>query len=48
MKQLAVRPPNPDSLYHPCPTAVMVGIVTRDNLDPVALGTCRFCGVELP
>lgn len=35
-------------LRHICPTAVIAALVTREQLDPMALGYCRYCGGNLP
>lgn len=34
--------------HHRCPHAVVVSLAIREQLDPMALGTCRFCGERLP
>lgn len=36
------------ALVHPCPTAVLVTQQRRDQLDPMALGECRWCGGQMP
>lgn len=35
-------------LIHACPTAVLTSPTFRESLDPMALGTCRYCGERLP
>jgi len=35
-------------LVHRCPTAVLVTSVSRDQLDPMALGKCRYCEELMP
>lgn len=36
------------ALLHVCPTAVIVAPVRREELDPMALGECRYCREPLP
>ena len=38
----------PISLAHGCPMAVVGTLATREQLDPMALGSCRYCGAKLP
>lgn len=35
-------------LVHLCPSAVVVHPATRHQLDPMALGVCRYCREPLP
>lgn len=35
-------------LYHVCPHAIVGSWQSREQLDPMALGTCRYCGERLP
>lgn len=35
-------------LLHVCPTAVIVAPVRREELDPMALGECRYCRESMP
>jgi hypothetical protein len=35
-------------LIHMCPLAVVIKPVRRDELDPMALGECRYCFAPLP
>lgn len=32
---------------HVCPFAILIARVPRESLDPMALGTCRYCGSPL-
>lgn len=41
-------PDDKPTLWHSCPTAVAGSQATREQLDPMALGTCRYCGERLP
>ena len=36
-----------DGPIHVCPTAVLCCLAVRESLDPMALGTCRYCGGTL-
>lgn len=36
------------TLAHWCPFAVVQAVTRRDCLDPMALGTCRYCEQPLP
>lgn len=36
------------ALLHACSSAVIVAPTRRDQLDPMALGVCRYCGERLP
>jgi hypothetical protein len=36
------------ALIHRCPTAVLIAPTRRDQLDPLATGTCQFCGGKMP
>lgn len=40
--------PHSVALWHPCKAAVVVDPVTREQLDYMALGTCRYCDEKLP
>jgi hypothetical protein len=35
-------------LVHRCPTAVLISSATRDQLDYMAQGRCRYCDELLP
>jgi hypothetical protein len=35
-------------LVHRCHTAVLIASTTRAQLDPMALGTCRYCDEMMP
>ena len=35
-------------LVHRCPTAIIAVACARQSLDPMALGSCRYCGAKLP
>lgn len=35
-------------LVHNCTLSVVASVTVREALDPMALGTCRFCGERLP
>lgn len=35
-------------VVHKCPTAVIVAQTTREQLDPMAFGSCRYCQEPLP
>jgi hypothetical protein len=35
-------------LIHPCRTSVVPALVFREQLDYMALGTCRLCGEPMP
>lgn len=41
-------PPPGLGLVHLCPQAVLVTTTPRECLDPMALGTCRYCHEPLP
>ena len=36
------------AFLHRCPKARIVTLTSRDSLDPMALGTCRYCHQPLP
>lgn len=41
-------PGKPQPPYHSCPTAVVSSLTTRECLDYMALGVCRYCKEPLP
>lgn len=43
-----VREYHGETLLHECRQAVVAKVVTRAELDYMALGVCRFCGSAMP